>query len=237
MLACAAAAQQPVHIAFECTESDTEAFGLTCTMEDPCPVFLELSSADAAAGRLIAAGNLHTKDVTLYGIVLASDDNGATWSEPIPRLRGASLEQIEFLDLQNGWISGESIDPLARDPFLLVTSDAGQNWRRRPILEDTKYATISQFHFDTPAHGELVLDASQPKKVRQELYESMTGGESWEVKQVSNTPVRLKNARAPGEGPLRVRTEAASGSYIVERGGGRTWQPVASFPVHVADCQ
>jgi len=236
-LAATLSAQQPVRMAYECTEEEAEAFGLACTTDDPCPVFLELASADAAAGRLIAAGNLHTKNVTLYGIVLASDDNGVTWTEPFPRLRSAALEQIEFLDLQNGWISGESIDPLARDPFLLITSDGGRSWRRKPILDDTKYATIAQFHFDSPTHGELVLDASQPKKTRQELYESMTGGESWELKQVSSTPIRLQSARAPGQGPLRVRTDAATGAFVVERGGGRTWDRVTSFAVHIADCQ
>ena len=240
-------AQAPIRIAYECTEADADALGLTCTMEDPCPVFLELASADAAGGRLIAAGNLHTKNVTLYGIVLASEDNGVTWSEPHERIRAAALEQIEFLDLQNGWINGESIDPLDRDPFLLITNDGGRTWRRKPVVDDTKYATIAQFHFDTPSHGELVLDASQRSSVRQELYETMTGGESWELKQVNNAPIRLKNARNANQGgpnqggsnqaTTRVRTDAASGAFVIERGGGRTWNRVASFAIHVTDCQ
>ncbi len=230
-------AQEPVRVAYECTEDDADALGLTCTMEDPCPVFLELSSAEAAGGRLLAAGNLHTKNVTLYGIVLASEDNGATWTEAHERIRAAAVEQIQFLDLQTGWISGESIDPLARNPFFLLTTDGGRTWRQKLVVEDTKYGTIAQFHFDTPSHGELVLDASQGTSVRQELYETMTGGEGWELKEVNRAPIRLKDARAPNQGPLRVRTDAASGAFIIERGGGKTWNRVASFSIHVADCQ
>lgn len=235
------AAQEPVRVAYQCTEEDADALGLTCTMEEPCPVFLELASAEAAGGRLLAAGNLHTKNVTLYGVVFASEDNGITWSEAHERIRAAALEQIEFIDLQTGWINGESIDPLARNPFFLLTTDGGRTWKQKLMAEDTIYGTIAQFHFDTPSHGELVLDASQGKNVRHELYETMTGGEGWELKQVNHEPLHLKNARAPNQGPnqgvMRVRTDAASGAFVIEHGGGKTWSPVASFVIHVADCQ
>jgi len=230
-------AAEPFRLVYECTEADMDAFGLTCTMEDPCPVYLELASAEAAGGRLMVAGNLHTKNVTMFGIALASEDDGATWTEAHERIRAAALEQIEFLDLQNGWISGESIDPLARNPFLLLTNDGGRTWRQKLVAEDTKYGTVAQFHFDTASHGELVVDASQRNNVRQELYETMTGGESWELKQLNNAPIRLKSARGPNQGGMRVRPDAPSGTFVVERGGGRTWDRVTSFDVHVADCQ
>jgi hypothetical protein len=236
-LAAALPAQEPTHVAYACTDADRDAFGLTCTMDDPCPVFLELDSADAAGGRLIVVGNLHTKSVTLYGIVLASDDNGTTWTEPNPRIPASALEQVEFHDLQNGWITGESVDPLARNPFLLITTDGGRMWHQKPIVEDTTYGTVTQFHFDSPTHGELVLDTPQPKQVHEELYETNTGGEDWELKQVNNSAIKLKSAHVPGQGPLRVRADASSGTFVVERGGGRTWNRVASFTVHIADCE
>jgi photosystem II stability/assembly factor-like uncharacterized protein len=231
------AAQEPVRVAYACTEDDANAFGLTCTMDDPCPVFLELVSADSAVGRLLVAGNLHTKNVTLYGVVLASEDNGLTWTEAHERVRAAALEQIEFFDVQTGWINGESIDPLARNPFFLLTTDGGKTWTQKLVAEDTKYGTVAQFHFDSASHGELVLDASQGRTIRQELYETNTGGDSWELKQVDKAPIRLKNAKAPNQGPLRVRTDAGSGAYIIERGGGRSWDRVATFTIHIADCQ
>ena len=73
----------------------------------------------------------------------------STWTEPSPRLRNAALEQIEFWDAQKGWISGESIDPLARNPFLMLTTDGGHTWRQKLLLDDEKYGTIAQFHFDS----------------------------------------------------------------------------------------
>ena len=229
-------AQEPIRIGYECTEADADAFGLTCSMDDPCPVFLELAAVGTTAGRLIATGNLHTKTITLYGIVLASDDDGVTWTEPQARIRSAALEQIEFLNAQNGWITGVAVDPLARNPFVLVTSDAGRTWQQKPILEDTKYATVGQLHFDSPSHGELVLDVPQPKGIRQELYETQTGGESWELKQVANTRIQLKS-RSAEQNALRIRTDAPTGTYVVERGSGAAWKRVASFVVHIADCQ
>jgi hypothetical protein len=231
------AGQASVRIPYDCSPEDIDALGLTCTEDEPCAVFLELASAEAAGGRLFVSGNLHTGNTTLFGILLASDDGGATWTEPQARIRNGALEQIEFLDLQTGWVSGESIDPLARNPFLLLTGDGGKTWRQRLLSEDAKFGVIAQFHFDSKTSGELVLDASQGKTTRQELYETMTGGEGWELKQVSDMPLRLKNARNPGQASWRVRADAASDTYRLERGGGRTWETVTSFAIHIADCK
>lgn len=241
LLVSSAAAQGPVHVGYQCTQEDADALGLTCTMEDPCPVFLELASAASAGGRLFVAGNLHTKNVTLDGVVLTSGDDGVTWTETHERIRAAALEQIEFINPQTGWINGESIDPLARNPFFLLTTDGGKTWMQKLVTDDTKYGTVAQFHFDTPMHGELVLDASQGKNIRQELYETQTGGESWELEQVNNAPIRLRKGEsdngASQQTSVRVRTDASTGAYIVERGSGKTWNRVASFTIHVADCE
>lgn len=229
-------AQAAVPVAYDCPPSDIEQFGLNCSEHEPCQVLLELTSADAAGNRILVTGNLHTREATLYSLLLASDDGGLTWQEPAARLRNAALEQIEFWDPQTGWISGESIDPLARNPFLLLTVDGGRTWRQKLLLEDEKFGTIAQFHFDSKSSGELILDTGQGKRVRQELYSSMTGGESWELKEVSNKPLRLKGVRAPNQTRWRVRADAPHGAYVLERGGGRNWESVASFPIHVADC-
>lgn len=225
-------AESPV--TYDCPPKDIELFGLNCSEEEPCPVMLELTSAEAAGNRVLLTGNLHTRNTTLFSLLLASDDGGLTWMEPSQRIRNAALEQIEFWDPQTGWISGESIDPLARNPFLMLTVDGGHTWRQKLLLEDEKFGTIAQFHFDSKSNGELVLDAGQGKTVRQERYVSMTGGESWELKEVSNKPLRLKSVRPPGG--WRVRADAAHGAYLVERGAGRNWEMVASFPIHVVDC-
>jgi len=210
--------QSPPPVAYDCSPSDIEQFGLNCSEQEPCELLLELTSAAAAGNRILVTGNLHTREATLFSILLASDDGGLTWSEPAPRLRNAALEQIEFWDPQTGWISGESVDPLARNPFLLLTADGGRTWRQKLLLDDEKFGTIAQFHFDSKTSGELILDAGRGKTVRQELYSSMTGGESWELKEVSNKPLRLKSARAQGAAGWRVRADAAHRSYALERG-------------------
>jgi hypothetical protein len=228
--------QSPAPVAYDCPPTDIEQFGLNCSEQEPCAVLLELTAADAAGNRILVTGNLHTREATLFSLLLASDDGGLTWSEPAARLRSAALEQIEFWDPQTGWISGESVDPLARNPFLLLTGDGGRTWRQKPLLDDEKFGTIAQFHFDSKTSGELILDAGQGKTVRQELYASMTGGESWELKEVSNKPLRLKGARPQNQAGWRVRADAPHRAYALERGGGRNWETVATFPIHIADC-
>ena len=236
-LALQLAAQTPVGVAYQCTPQDVEALGLNCSPEEPCPVFLELSSAEAAGKSLFVAGNLHTRDVTLSSILLTSGDGGITWTEPAERLRSASLEQIEFMDQVTGWISGGMIDPLARDPFLLVTKDGGKSWNQKMLFDDTKYGTVAQFHFNSLNVGELVLDASRGKATRQELYGTMTGGDNWEIKQTSNVPLRIKDARPPNSSGLRLRADSAGGAYHLEKGGGRNWTGLATFKIRLADCR
>ena len=110
-------AESPV--TYECSPEDIEQFGLNCSDDEPCTVLLELASAEAVGNRILVTGNLHTRDATLLSLLLASDDGGVTWTEPVIRMRNAAFEQIEFWDGQTGWVSGESINPLARNPFLL----------------------------------------------------------------------------------------------------------------------
>ena len=38
----------PIEIPFRCTSEDIRWAGLSCSEEDPCPIFLELSAAKAA---------------------------------------------------------------------------------------------------------------------------------------------------------------------------------------------
>jgi photosystem II stability/assembly factor-like uncharacterized protein len=133
---------------------------------------------------LFLAGNLHTGTTTLFGVVMVSEDGGKTWTEPVKRVRSAAFDQIEFLDFAKGWISGQIIEPLARDPFLLLTRDGGKTWAQRALFEDPRYGSIGQFWFDSPEHGELVID-TEGGNPRHERYESNTGGESWEMKETT----------------------------------------------------
>ena len=236
LLSCVIGLRAASPVTYDCSPEDIEQFGLNCSDDEPCTVLLELASAEAAGNRIVVTGNLHTRDATLLSLLLTSDDNGVTWTEPVIRMRNAAFEQIEFWDPQTGWVSGESINPLARNPFLLLTTDGGRTWRPKLIVDDEKFGTIAQFHFSSISNGEVVIDNSTKKSVHQELYETQTGGESWELKETANQPFHLKGARAPNQARYRVRADAARGAYLLERGGGKNWEMVASFPIHVADC-
>ena len=110
-------AQTPYRIPFTCTAEDIDAFGLTCSQQEPCPVFAELSSVESLSGRLFVTGNLHTVSATLYGLLLVSDDGGKTWTEPLKHERWTAYDLIQFADLEHGWISGVVMQPLPKDPF------------------------------------------------------------------------------------------------------------------------
>src|SRR5215831_226845 len=97
---------KPIVVPFQCTDEDIHAAGLSCTDEDPCPVYLELATAGSSGIRVFAAGNIHTANATLLSIILGSDDNGHTWREVHERLRSSAFDALQFADADNGWASG-----------------------------------------------------------------------------------------------------------------------------------
>jgi len=220
-----------MRVVYECSAADTQAAGLGCSEADPCPVYVELANVEAVGRKIFVAGNLHTPMATLDSILLVSEDAGDTWSEPYPRTRSAGLDQIQFIDLQSGWISGANLQGAPRDPFLLITTDGGKTWRERPIFEETRVAAIERFWFDSPTNGTLVIDARLDNGKHEE-YRSTDGGETWIIEQGSaEQAVKEKPAG------WRVRTDAATHSYVIEKSGNNRWQKVASFLVNIATCK
>jgi len=217
-----------------CSPEDAEALGLTCSEDDPCPVFLELQFVEASGPSVYVTGNLHTVNVTLAGVLLESDDGGKTWTEPAKRLRSAALEQIQFVDFQHGWAAGVMLEPLPKDPFLLLTTD-GKSWRKAPLFEETDYGSIQQFWFESPTTGELVLDRSQGGTKRYERYESMTGGASWELREKTDRPIVLPKVKSPDASNWRIRADGES--YRVERRTVQGWEAAARFATHAGDCK
>jgi len=236
--ALACAADPPVKIDYACPAEDIDSFGLSCSGEDPCAVFLELSSVEAIGATVFVTGNLHTQSATLYAVLLSSEDGGKTWIEPFKRMRAAVLEQIQFIDFASGWISGQTIEPLPRDPFLLLTADGGKTWRQRPIYEESRFGSIAQFWFESKTSGEVVVDHSERSAVRHELYHTDTGGESWEARASTTETVTLKGVKE--QTTWRFRADAASKTYHLERrtsASPANWELMASFAIHVADCK
>jgi hypothetical protein len=224
---------KPMRLVYECTAADTQAAGLGCSEDDPCPVYLELANVEAVGNKIFLSGNLHTPTSTLYSVLLQSADAGATWMEPHPRTRASGLDQIQFIDFQNGWISGANLQGAPRDPFLLLTTDGGKTWRERPIFEESRVAAIERFWFDSPQHGMLLIDARLDNG-KHELYETGTGGASWTIQENSGQSFRGPKEKAAG---WRVRADAASHSYVIEKSENTRWQKVASFLVNVATCK
>src|SRR6266700_3426744 len=151
----------PLQLAYECNEDDITWAGMLCTEQEPCPIFLELSAIGSSGRKVFAGGNLHSSSTSLYSVLLQSDDAGASWKEGAPRSRGASLDQIQFTDLEHGWAAGEVQFPLPQDPFFLVTSDGGLAWRDRPVTEDGGPGMVQRFWFDSAKHGQLIVDAGK----------------------------------------------------------------------------
>jgi hypothetical protein len=232
-------AQEPVRVPFQCTEEDIRALGLTCPARQPCPVYLELAALGSSAGRIFLAGNLHTESATLFSILLASQDDGKTWQEPHPRIRAAGLDQIQVFELESGWIGGQQLGAVPRDPFLLVTRDGGKLWRAAPVYEESRAGAIEYLRFDSKTHGWLWIDRTQSGEAesRYELLESQTGGESWMLREVSDRPIAGQPRGAPSGAGFRLRADAATKSHRVEKQAGERWQLLASFPVRVGECK
>jgi hypothetical protein len=227
-LAVTAFAQAPARLEYACTAEDIHELGLSCSAEEPCAIFLELTSVAQAGPRLIAAGNLHTASQTLYAFLLSSEDGGRTFTEPHVRLRGAVLEQVQFVDLENGWVSGHYLLPLSRDPFVLVTTDGGKTFRQRPVAGESHSGAVEQFWFENKRAGKLVIN----RGARFELWESMTGGESWSLVEVRTKPIPL-----PRDASSAFRLRADKTTFRMERREGDKWELVAAFLQKAADCK
>src|SRR5579864_2186928 len=56
---------KPMIVPFQCTDDDMEWAGMSCTEEDPCPVYLEVSAVETVGNRIIALANIHSEATTL----------------------------------------------------------------------------------------------------------------------------------------------------------------------------
>ena len=224
---------------FRCTREDLGSAGFSCSEEAPCPVYLELGAAASAGSKYFVAGNIHSDAVTLYSVLLGSDDAGHTWREVHPRIRGAGIDHLQILDADDGWAGGQQLFPLPQDPFVLLTTDGGKTWRQSAIFgesSDYHFGSIQEMYFSSRTNGGVVVDRSSggdPGPFA--LYESPNGGESWSLKEQTATPLHLKGA--PPDPDWRVRVDAATKAFVAERRQGGRWTPAASFAVDIGVCR
>jgi hypothetical protein len=228
---------KPLQLSALCRTEDLTTLGLACTADEPCAMYLELTAAELVGTRVMVTGNIHGTSATLESVLLTSDDGGRTWTEAHSRLPHSGLDQMQFFDFENGWISGHSLLALPRDPFFLITRDGGKTWHKRPVFSETRVGTIDAFWFDSKTTGMMNLDRLQSAEngMRYEQYESRTGGESWSLRQVAPKATPLK--RPPAASALRIRAEARTSVYRVEKRAGESWQTLASFAINAGECK
>jgi photosystem II stability/assembly factor-like uncharacterized protein len=225
-------AEAPRRIPFECTAEDVAESGLTCSAEQPCEVYLELSGVETALNRVFVAGNLHTADATLYSVLLASEDGGKTWAEPYPRTRFAALEEIQFIDFENGWVAGSYVLGVPHDPFLLITNDGGKSWHEQRVFEENRAGVIEHFWFDSLKSGKIWIDTN----LKHELYETRTGGDSWEVRQSGKAAIPFTGGHAAADAAVRLRPDAKTHAIHVEKRQGDKWVGLVEFSVDAGKC-
>lgn len=228
---------KPMKVPVACGDTEIAHFGMTCSEHSPCPVYLELANVQSLGTKIFLSGNLHNGANTMYSVLLASEDSGKTWREPVERVANAGLEHIEFFDFESGWVSGQLLLALPRDPFFFLTTDGGKSWRKRSVFSESRVASIDHFQFDSKTAGNLIIDRMQGAETpRYEHHESMTGGESWSVKEVSVKPIRLKARKAPNP-DWRLNADAAAKAHRVEKRTGSKWETVASFAIQTGECK
>ena len=229
---------KPMVAPFHCTEEDIRSAGMTCSEQDPCPVYLELAAVESTGIRIFAAGDIHSANATLYSILLGSEDNGLTWREVHERLPAAGLDHIQFADVETGWTSGLSFAPLPQDPFLLMTTDGGKTWRAHEVFNEPRFGSIQQFFFEDKKSGSLVIDHGPGASGdRYEFFESNDGGETWNIRETSVKAIRIKRAPLTPNADWRVRADGATKSYHLEHRQGQKWTTLAAFAVNLGACK
>src|ERR1051325_5219221 len=67
---------KPLVVPFQCTAEDVQLAGLSCSEEEPCPMYLELAGVAGSRDRIVVAGNYHSAAVTIASALLSSEDGG-----------------------------------------------------------------------------------------------------------------------------------------------------------------
>ena len=164
-----------------------------------------LLDAARAGERIVAVGE--------RGIVLYSDDEGASWSQGQVPL-DTTLTSVAFADERRGWATGH-------DAAILATQDGGENWEVQ-LWEPDLDIPLLDVSFQSPTSGFAVGG-------RGNLFRTQDGGATW-TNQVLLT-------RDEFDSHLFGIGQAPSGSYFLasEQGvlyrsddGGTNWEQLDS---------
>lgn len=235
-------AGEPLKLPLECRAEAFLRAGLVCSEESPCDTFLELVDITSIQDRVLLIGNIHTPSATIATVLLRSDDAGKTWTEAFERVDAAGLEMVQTLDRQHGWIGGQqTTQDHASSPFLLVSTDGGLNWVRRPVWngEEERHGAVIEIYFDDPQHGFVIIDRLTSEGDSYELYESMNSGLSWSIRQVSSEmpTIRRRMVANEAEKPWRLNEDRGAAAYEVEHLVDGEWTKVSAFAGDLGACR
>src|SRR5674476_29040 len=92
-----------------------------------------------AGTRLVAVGD--------YGVVILSDDDGATWRQATSTATRHTLTAVTFTDERHGWAVGHG-------GTVLASNDGGETWT--PAYAGPGDAALLSVWFDSAGHGLVV---------------------------------------------------------------------------------
>ena len=95
------------------------------------------------------------------GVIVATIDGGAHWSEAIPD-RSAGFQGITFVDDEHGWAVGGGV---------FATVDGGRTWSRQDVGDDYRLADVT---FSDREHGWAMIGHVG-------LLATENGGRTWTV--------------------------------------------------------
>lgn len=229
---------EPLVLPLACWEEDLLRAGLVCNDVMPCALVMELVAIGSLGDRVYVMGNVHASAGTVSSVLLASDDKGQTWAEPLERIPGGSLEIFRAVDAKHGWIGGQQWEAdTSPIPFMLSTRNGGERWTDRYIWEeDDRNGIVWEFDFENPRHGFLIIERTNADGDPFELYESRTGGSSWNIRELTSEEPEIPFDPVTGEDRWRLREDLSSGTYWVEEREGDNWKPMSAFAPKVGTC-
>jgi len=229
---------EPLVLPLACWEEDLLRAGLVCNDVTACSLVMELVAIGELGNTVFVMGNVHADAGTVSSVILSSDDSGKTWTEPLGRIPGGSLEVFRTVDAKHGWIGGQQWEADSSPvPFLLSTRNGGKRWVDRYLWEeDNRNGMVLEFDFEDPRHGFLIIERTNADVDPFELYETKTGGSSWNIREVTSEEPTIPFDPIQAEDRWRLRSETSSDAYWVEHREGDEWKPVASFAPKVGIC-
>jgi photosystem II stability/assembly factor-like uncharacterized protein len=158
----------------------------------------------ARAGmRLMAVGD--------RGYILASDNNGDSWSKVASPVKSL-LTAVYFADATHGWIVGH-------DLVILATTDGGATWKKQ-FSDPEKQKPLLDVYFGPDKKKGFAIGAYGA------FYASEDGGATWTARKISQDDKHLNAIMPLSDGRLMIVGEA--GTILFSSDAGATWTPATS---------